>query len=318
MKHLLPLLCCAASLLCAARTASAQVPTNGNFETWQQSGPGENPQGWFSADDYWVRAASAPNDLGLVDKSTERQGGSFAVRLQAKGINTTQGPRWFRGFMVLGEKLNFNNFLAKGGQAYTNRPAAMQFWYKLATAAGDSSIVYAELTRGSGSTRQVIGYSAQVLDYRYDRTTYGQATVPFLYNPNLPATLEPDTLRMYVTVGYGRRVAITSTSTLFLDDLALLNTTTPTTKPALAAALSVYPNPSSSGEFSLASAADPALATAPLTVTDAAGRLVLRQGAASRGLSTGRPVDLRGHGPGLYLLQLDTPQGPVTRKLVIH
>ncbi|WP_165768257.1 T9SS type A sorting domain-containing protein [Hymenobacter amundsenii] len=111
----------------------------------------------------------------------------------------------------------------------------------------------------------------------------------------------------------------TNNNILLLDDVQLVGTVTSaragTTAPA---ALQVYPNPSASGEFSLASLTDAALATAPLTITNATGRQVLRQGAAPASAAAGRLVDLRGQRGGVYLLRLETAAGPIVRKLVIQ
>ncbi|QNP54097.1 T9SS type A sorting domain-containing protein [Hymenobacter qilianensis] len=84
------------------------------------------------------------------------------------------------------------------------------------------------------------------------------------------------------------------------------------------AALVVYPNPSSNGDFSLASLQKPGVATAPFTISDAAGRIVQRQGAAPISAANGRLISLRGQPAGVYLLRLSTPEGTLTRKLLIQ
>jgi hypothetical protein len=105
---------------------------------------------------------------------------------------------------------------------------------------------------------------------------------------------------------------------LFVDDITLPLTVTANRNPQLDAALVLYPNPSSNGDFSLASLQKPGIATAPFTITDAAGRVVQRQGAAPVSAASGRLVSLHGQPAGVYLLRLDTAEGTVTRKLLIQ
>ncbi|UYZ63704.1 T9SS type A sorting domain-containing protein [Hymenobacter weizhouensis] len=307
MKHILHIISCAAALLGATLTASAQTISNTGFETWERRGVVESPQGWYTTDDLFL-TQGATFDVGTVSKSADAQQGTTAAQLLTQQAGTRRLP----GLLLLGGPANTElarkNVARTGGAAYTGRPTGVQFWYKLNLSTNDTLEVAVILSKNA----QPIGGFISRVGISVNTSTYTQTTVPINYR----STVIPDTIRVYFLVGVGR--GATGASTMSVDNITLQGVTTRTANPELAAALSVYPNPSSSGEFSLASAADPALATAPLTVTDAAGRLVLRQGAASRGLSTGRPVDLRGHGPGLYLLQLDTPQGPVTRKLVIH
>ncbi|WP_375417697.1 T9SS type A sorting domain-containing protein, partial [uncultured Hymenobacter sp.] len=79
--------------------------------------------------------------------------------------------------------------------------------------------------------------------------------------------------------------------------------------------ISVWPNPSPDGRYVLG-ATEPALLAAPLTVLDATGRVVRREDAPGRSAVATRALDLSGLPTGIYTMQLATPRGLVTRKLV--
>jgi hypothetical protein len=136
---------------------------------------------------------------------------------------------------------------------------------------------------------------------------------------NLPLEYDrnetPDTLRI-IFLSSLEEVPTVGTE-LFIDDVTLTGTVAAAKNPALEAALTVYPNPSPNGEFSLASPGNSGVATAPYTITDAAGHVVRTAAAAPASMANGRPLELRGLPAGVYLLQLRTPEGPLTRKLMI-
>jgi hypothetical protein len=142
--------------------------------------------------------------------------------------------------------------------------------------------------------------------------TYTRINLPITYT----STEVPDALRIYFVAGTG--ASPSTTASLFVDDITLPLTVTSSRNPQLDAALVLYPNPSSNGDFSLASLQKPGVATAPFTITDAAGRVVQRQGAAPASAASGRLISLHGQPAGVYLLRLDTREGTVTRKLLIQ
>lgn len=87
---------------------------------------------------------------------------------------------------------------------------------------------------------------------------------------------------------------------------------------ALQSSLTVSPNPSTSGVFTMALGV-PLKTSAQLTVMDALGRPVLVQTlAAATGGSPTIPLDLHREKPGIYTLQLRTEAGIATQKVVIE
>jgi hypothetical protein len=182
----------------------------------------------------------------------------------------------------------------------------MQFWFKYTGTSTETGQVGLLLTKGD----QIIGQTSMMLtggvpDYRL-------INLPINYT----STEIPDALRIYFVAGTGATPS--TAAALFVDDVTLPLTVTSNRNPQLDAALVLYPNPSSNGDFSLASLQKPGIATAPFTITDAAGRVVQRQGAAPTSAASGRLISLHGQPAGVYLLRLDTAEGIVTRKLLIQ
>ncbi|WP_460677641.1 T9SS type A sorting domain-containing protein [Hymenobacter coalescens] len=308
-RLLLPLL----TLLLPALPSLAQTVPNGGFENWTTSGATESPTGWLTMDQALV-GQGLPFQLNFVTKSTDRQAGSFAAKLESRTIPIPIPIPGLGGYlpsiMLIGNNLDLDDAEAAGGVPFTSRPGSVRFWYKLTLAPNDTAGAFAGLVRGPRATQQTIGAGALELT---PSTTFRQAAFNIEYNPG---TLAPDTLRMGFVVGTGNAAA---SSSLIVDEITF-GSRVLSSKAArqLATSLSVYPNPSSTGEFALASLDHPAVATAPLTVTDALGRTVLRAEAVAARFSNGRSLDLHHQPPGVYTLRLETPEGPVTRRLIIR
>ncbi|MBC8082421.1 MAG: T9SS type A sorting domain-containing protein [Hymenobacter sp.] len=301
MKTLLLLfsaLCLSYSL--AVVPAAAQNVPNPGFESWVTQGAAEYPVGWLSLD---LRAAQGSPFQGTVTRSTDRYAGSAAVKMESKSFFGVPFP----SLLILGSRFTSGGAFGLGSIPYTGRPATLQFWYKLTLAPADSAGAYLVLTRGGGPATQPVGTGAAVLPAR---ATYGQYSIPITYLTGSA----PDSLRLFFVCGNG---VVTGSSSLWLDEVSLTGTVAATPQAAALAALSVYPNPSTTGEFSLASLQNPAIAAAPYRVYNATGRLVRQQAAVPLNEANGRRVDLRGLPAGVYLLHLSTADGPLTRKLLI-
>ena len=302
----------ATTLLWAGTVTAQNTLPNASLDTWVSRNGYEAPQEWVTSDDVLAQLGTA-GLVRTVAKTTDVRAGAFAALLTPKRVpfvnlavpaGLLAGKR-FRYSAT--DPANVNNF---GGVPYTLRPSSLSFWYKFAGTTADKTQVVLALTKGnlsSGGT--VVGSGTVTLPAGV--TTYTQYTLPITY-----ASAEtPDTLRLGFIVGADQMFS--SSAAFAVDDISLALTTA-TASPAVAAALSVYPNPSTNGLFSLASLQRPGLATAPLSVTDALGKVVVQQGAAPGSAANGRSLDLRGLPAGVYLLRLDTPDGTVVRKLQLQ
>ncbi|MBC6696531.1 T9SS type A sorting domain-containing protein [Hymenobacter sp. BT190] len=303
MKSLLPL---AAGVLALFGTSSAvaqQAVPNGTLETWAQRGASESPQTWLTLDDVLAELLGPlPFSTNTTVKSTDKRSGNFAAKLQTQDF---QGE--LPGFLVLGTRLGAGNNDIGGGVAYTSRPANLQFYYKTTGPASDSAGVQVALYKTVNGNSEIVADAFQILA---PQAGYTLVTLPLTYRR--PDT--PDTLRLAFASGLAQN--ITTGTSLFIDDVSLTGTVQSARNPALDATLTVYPNPSPNGVYQLSSVANPAVATAPYTISDATGRVVRTAAAAPRSAAGGRPVELRDLPAGVYLLQLNTPDGPVTRKLI--
>ncbi|WBO82996.1 T9SS type A sorting domain-containing protein [Hymenobacter yonginensis] len=302
MKSLLPVAAGILALFSSSGAVAQQAIPNGTLETWSQRGLFESPQSWLTFDDIIsALVGPLPFSTNTTVKSTDKRGGSFAAKLETQNFQDN-----FPGVLLLGTRIGNTNTLG-GGIPYTNRPANLQFYYKMTGPAADSAGVQVALFKTVNGNPEIVADAFQILA---PQAGYTLVTLPLTYR----RADTPDTLQIFFASGLANN--ITAGTALFIDDVSLTGTVQAAKNPALDAALTVYPNPSPSGEFRLSSVANPAVATAPYTLSDATGRVVRTATAAPLGTAGGRPVDLRGLPAGVYLLQLNTPDGPVTRKLI--
>lgn len=290
-----------------------QIP-NGNFETWETRRSVEAPRNWLNTDEFLSSLFPIPIPIvtNTVTKSTDARGGSFAARLENKTVSLLGQTGTAPGILILGTRLNTSTG-ALGGMPFTGRPAAMQLFHKLTgpNAVADSAYVQVVLTRTQNG--QIIPIAGADTYLTQTAATYTQLTIPLDYDSNLT----PDSVRIFISSGDAEN--ITPGTTLLIDDITMVGTALSSRdKVAGASALTVYPNPSTDGLFTLGAAQEPALLKSALTVTDATGRKVLTQPAASTVANGVRTLDLRGRPAGVYTLQLTTPEGPVTRRLVVR
>lgn len=325
MKTTLLALAATAASLLTASTTSAQVATvpGGNFDTWITRNSLEVPQNWTTIDEALKLGLGPLGGLYntvTVTKDAGSRTGAFAAKMETKldpFIGTLLGP--VPGGVILGSinatdldvVVEDRDISTAGGLPFTTRAASMQFYYKLTgtNALADSAFALVSLTRTVNGTVQTIATGEVRLQ---PATAYTLNTLPLTYR----SSLTPDSV--HIAFVSGLAVAPTAGTILTVDDVTMNGVVASTQNPALAAALTVYPNPSASGEFRLASLSNPAVATAPYSITDATGRVVRSAVAAPASLAAGRPLELNGLPAGVYLLNLRTPEGPVTRKLMLE
>lgn len=282
------------------RGHAQQIP-NGNLETWTTSAGINHAQNWLTTDDLLTAQLGVPFATGTTSKTTDAHSGSFAAKLE-----TVSGVP---GFLILGTSVTLRPDDILGGLPFTGRPASMQLHYKLSgtNLANDQPIAGAALTRTTNGQRQTIAEGALYLPAA---ATYTPLTIPLRYS----STLAPDSIHIFIASGIAN--TLTSGTTLYVDDIAL-GTALPTRETLDDARLTLFPNPSADGRFTLDAPAAPALLSAPLTVSDLTGRVVLAQ-PALEGNATRREIDLRGQPVGIYLLRLTSAAGPVVRRLHIR
>ena len=303
MKKTLYQLTFAALSLCAAATASAQSLPNANFENWAERHGSEQPVDWSTTDD-WLHELGTPFVTETVSKTAEKHNGSFAVKLENKLLG---GLVPVPGMLSVGKVPDFGAD-ELGGIPFTSRPSHFQFHYKQTgtNIAADSAHVVVALTRTVNGRREVVAGADSLL--LAGPSTYTLMRLPLQYQ----SRLAPDSVFVLFQSAMGENYTVGNA--LYLDGIAFTSDVTAARDAKLAAALQVYPNPSTSGLFTLTTQGhDASFAQASLTVTDAQGRTVLRQAASG---AQSRTLDLQHQPAGFYLLRLDTPQGFVVRRLV--
>ena len=318
MKKLLLTTLAALVGLTTLAPATAQTTfTNSNLETWETRNGAETPANWLTTDDI-VRALSPiVFQTGTVTKTTDAHGGSFAARLENKAIPLVGVVP---GVLVLGKDLGPDPQALNtdgNGIPFTGRPAELQFYYKLtgASAATDSASVVVQLAKSINGQSETVADTALVLT---PSAEYKLVRLPLNYY--LPDA--PDTLRLVFLSGQASALIglpgseIHAGTVLQIDDISFLGVATPTRAALAGTGLTVFPNPSASGTFTLR-APDPALTAAAYTVFDATGRVVARAAAAAPAPGATRTIDLHEQRAGLYTLLLQTARGPLSQKLVI-
>ncbi|MDF7813696.1 T9SS type A sorting domain-containing protein [Hymenobacter sp. YC55] len=306
--------------LFTSTTTSAQAISNGTFETWVSRRGLEVPFSWTTVDE-GIESSPAGGFYNTVTASKDgsSHAGTYAAKLETKSdplFSTLFGP--VPGGLLLGtadfnsvtDVLADRDISGVGGLPFTTRAANMQFYYKLTgnNALPDSAYAIVALTRTTGGTTQTIASGSLRL---LPAAAYTLASVPLQYT----SALTPDSI--HIAFASGLADTRTAGTTLFVDDVVMTGIVSATKNPALEAALTVYPNPSSNSEFRLTSPTKPTVATAPYTITDATGHVVRTSAAAPASLANGRPLELRGLPAGVYMLQLNTSEGLLTRKLLI-
>lgn len=291
----------ASAALLLAATASAQTIPNGNLDTWATRNGVEAPTNWLTTDDLlggFLRT-------GTVVKTTVAREGTYAAQLQTMSLPGIGGVP---GILILGNSLRSSASLP-GGLPFTARPGSLRFYYQLqgSQALADSAAMVVVLTRRlNGTTTVVAGGS---YDFPALASSYTLVTVPLQY----VSGLAPDSVAMVFFSGNSQTV--NAGSVLRIDDIAFTGTATATRDAALAASLSIAPNPSPDGRYHLSSP-DPTLLAAPLSVLDATGRLVRQDAPLAQPAGPERTLDLNALPAGIYTVQLHTPRGLLTRKLV--
>jgi len=295
----------ASSGLLAAAPAQAQTFSNSSFDNWAVRNSVEAPVNWQTTDDFAFAALGLRIATNTVTKTATVHGGAFAAQLQTQNVT---GLGEVPGLVTLGNSFSGGADLP-GGLPFTARPRSLQLYYQLSgpRAVSDSASVLVELTRNVNGSAEPVA-SGQFV-FTALAATYTLATVPLRYQ----STLVPDSVSVFIISGNAQR--ITAGTTLLIDDLTFVGTAAATRDAALSAALSIAPNPSPDGRYVLSST-EADLLTAPLSVLDATGRVVLRQAAPGRAAAPTRPLDLSGLPVGFYTVQLASPRGLVTRKLV--
>ncbi len=206
----------------------AQVPANGGLEAWTSSGTYEDPDSWGTLNFASAFVSGFPI---TVEKTTDAHGGTYAAK-----CTTQPSPADLSGFgftkdTVPGMLMIGNLALGSLGTPYTQRPTALNFWYKYTSMGGDSAGLLVSLTRWDNNTNQqvTVGQGLASINATVGTYTLGDLTINYVDNGT------PDTMTI---IGFSSYWALTILgnqlpthdpipgSALFLDDFSFVNSGT--------------------------------------------------------------------------------------------
>ena len=253
----------------------AQVPVNGNFEAWTSSGTYEDPDNWGTLN---FASAFVQGFPITAEKSTDAHGGQYACKLTTNASPTDISTFGFPYDTVPGIWLIGNLGTGSIGTAFSQRPTAVNFYYKYAPVGGDSAGVLISLTRFDSNTNSQVIVGQGLASINAAEGTYTLGTLGINYVDNST----PDTLSIIAFSSYNALAVLGNQipthppmpgSALFLDDFTIL-TTGLNDNEAGKFDFKMYPNPVSD-ELSILCTGHQ-FATNPLTVEfyDMTGRRV--------------------------------------------
>ncbi len=206
--------------------AMAQNPANAGFENWTSSGTFEDPDNWGTLN---FASAFVMGFPITAEKTTDVHGGTYALKLTTQPSTEDLSSFGFPYDTVPGMLLSGNLGTSNFGFPFTQRPSAVNFWYKYTSVDGDSAGFLFNLTRwDSGTNTQVtVGQGLASINATVGTYTLGDLTINYLDNGN------PDTVTIIAFSSFNALSLLGNQipthppipgSTLFLDDISVLTT----------------------------------------------------------------------------------------------
>ena len=305
------------TLIFNSKIASAQTLVNAGFENWTNVILFNEPTGYVSSNYFSIILGSGGLPRANVSKSAGvKHGGNFAAKLESYAQNTGDSLG-VPGLLITGS-LNIASAAITPGFPYVGRPAELRGFYKYAQGLStDSGTALVSLMKRNVLTGQqeavAVGFGVFS-----NKTTFGEFTVPLFYASNEM----PDTAIIVFSTTSSLSTdsaALTSApvgSILFLDDLSFYGSVSAGLESIDALLqVSAYPNPSS--DLVNITFVQKAAGAGRLTIRDLTGKLIYQQ---AINLSAGKneiPVATKDWDSGLYLYQINTPEGMVNRSLSV-
>ena len=305
------------TLIFNSKIASAQNLINAGFENWTNVIIFNEPTGYVSSNYFSIILGSGGLPRANVSKSSGvKHGGNFAAKLESYAQNTGDSLG-VPGLLITGS-LDIASAAITPGFPYVGRPAELRGFYKYAQGLStDSGTALVSLMKRNILTGQqeavAVGFGVFS-----NKTTFGEFSVPLFYASNEM----PDTAIIVFSTTSSLSTdsaALTSApvgSILYLDDLSFFGSVAAGLESIDALLqVSAYPNPSS--DLVNITFVQKAAGAGQLTIRDLRGKLIYQQ---AINLSAGKneiPVATKDWDSGLYLYQINTPEGMVNRSLSV-
>lgn len=287
-------------------------PLNLGFEDWVDNVVYQDPQYWGTLNFGSVFVQGFPV---TAEKSTDSHTDSFAVKLTTQAASADLSGFGFNHDTVPGLMVYGNIGSGETGLGYTQRPTAVQFWYKYSPVDDDSAGFLVQLTKWNPQTQQqhLVGQGA--VSMKTTVTTYTLKNVDILYTD----TVTPDSMFIVMFSSFeavsllGSNLTTTLAkpgSTLLIDDIKLLgvDTTTPTgviDQTASAIDFKIYPNPASANLTIKCTGYDFSHGALTLDMIDMTGRLV--QSVSFN--TTQAATDVSNLATGMYIYRVKDAKG---------
>ena len=305
------------TLIFNSKITSAQTLVNAGFENWTNVILFNEPTGYVSSNYFSIILGTGGLPRANVSKSAGiKHGGNFAAKLESYAQNTGDSLG-VPGLLITGS-LNIASAAITPGFPYVGRPAELRGFYKYAQGlSADSGTALVSLMKRNILTGQqeavAVGFGVFS-----NKTTFGEFSVPLFYASNEM----PDTAIIVFSTTSSLSTdsaALTSApvgSILYLDDLSFFGSVAAGLESIDALLqVSAYPNPSS--DLVNITFVQKAAGAGQLTIRDLRGKLIYQQ---AINLSAGKneiPVATKDWDSGLYLYQINTPEGMVNRSLSV-
>jgi hypothetical protein len=305
------------TLIFNSKITSAQTLVNAGFENWTNVILFNEPTGYVSSNYFSIILGTGGLPRANVSKSAGiKHGGNFAAKLESYAQNTGDSLG-VPGLLITGS-LNIASAAITPGFPYAGRPAELRGFYKYAQGLStDSGTALVSLMKRNILTGQqeavAVGFGVFS-----NKTTFGEFSVPLFYASNEM----PDTAIIVFSTTSSLSTdsaALTSApvgSILYLDDLSFFGSVAAGLESIDALLqVSAYPNPSS--DLVNITFVQKAAGAGQLTIRDLRGKLIYQQ---AINLSAGKneiPVATKDWDSGLYLYQINTPEGMVNRSLSV-
>jgi hypothetical protein len=305
------------TLILNSKITTAQNLINAGFENWTNVIIFNEPTGYVSSNYFSIILGSGGLPRANVSKSAGiKHGGNFAAKLESYAQNTGDSLG-VPGLIITGS-LDIASAAITPGFPYVGRPAELRGYYKYAQGLStDSGTALVSLMKRNILTGQQEAVAIGIGIFS-NKSSFSEFSVPLFY-----ASSEiPDTaIIVFSTTSTlsTDSAALTSApvgSILYLDDLSFFGSVAAGLESIDALLqVSTYPNPSS--DLVNITFVQKAAGVGQLMIRDLTGKLIYQQ---DINLSAGIneiPVATKDWDSGLYLYQINTPEGTVNRSLSV-
>lgn len=285
-------------LLLLAIVVNSQIP-NAGFENWTTVGSYEVPDEWGN-----MNAVTASSNVFTTVKGSPGSPGDSFIKLTTKNINGVNTP----GVIVSGQ-LNTTTLKAESGFPFNQQVKNLTGRYQFMGYSNDSATIAAWLTRWDSDSQRRDTVASLMTRKSGMMHAWANFSLPFVYFSDEV----PDTAIIYISSS-GQTPQ--DYSFIWIDNLNFEGLVTSAQEEVFDNNMIVFPSPTTD-QISISFTSKSNYAT-ELLIIDMAGNIVQKSViAASTGQNLINLTTLN-MARGVYLLQLNSPSGVLSKKIVIR